>query len=116
MALNSEDPRYWRGSFLTRESYMAKGYLIDEAQQCIVFAMPGARTIIRCAISFATLAECFGAPQRSAVETFLENRTDIERIAAELIAAGLPSDDGGWIWVGGSPLRGDSKGRDSEAR
>ena len=81
---------------------MGKGYLVDETQQCIVFAMPGTRRIIRCAISFATLAECFSPTQLSAVEAFLENRPDIERIAAELISAGRPPDAGGWIWVSGA--------------
>ena len=81
---------------------MGKGYLVDEAQQCIVFAMPGARRIIRCAISFGTLVECFGAAQLFAAEGFLKNRLDIERIAAELISAGRPPDAGGWIWVSGA--------------
>ena len=85
---------------------MAKGYLIDETQRCIVFAMAGARRIVPCAISFATLVECFGATQLSAVKAFLENRPDIERIAAELISSGRPPDAGGWIWVGSSDCTG----------
>jgi hypothetical protein len=85
---------------------MAKGYLVDEAQQCIVFAMPAARRIIRCAISFGTLVECFGAAPLSAAEGFPKNRLDIERIAAELISSGRLPDASGWIWVLGEDCGG----------
>ena len=77
---------------------MAK-YLVDETRQCIVFAMPGARQIIRCAISFATLTESFGEARLTAMGAFLRNRTEIERIAAELILAARPPDADGWIWL-----------------
>src|SRR5215470_16568846 len=84
---------------------MAKGYLVDETQQCIIFALPGARRITRCAISFATLAEHFGTAQFSATENFLENRSVIQRVAAELISAGRSPNGDGWIWLGGADLQ-----------
>jgi len=79
---------------------VAKGYLVDERLGYIRFKIPGRGGNIRCAISFHTLADSFGALTSSKTEdVFIQNRESIEGIAKKLVSEGRPVNDDGWIWV-----------------
>jgi hypothetical protein len=79
---------------------MAKGYLVDVDLRCVRFRIPGNSGNIRCAISFNTLAQSFGATLPSQAEdAFLQNREPIERIAKRLLSGGRPADADGSVWI-----------------
>jgi hypothetical protein len=79
---------------------MAKGYLINEKLRCIRFKIPGRGGNIRCAISFDTLADSFGAMQSSDMEdVFILQREAIEAIAQKLVSAGRPVSADAWVWI-----------------
>jgi hypothetical protein len=87
--------------FSSKGDRMAKGYTVDEEQRCIRFRIPAVnRNVIKCTISFDTLAESFGAKLSSRAEDIFEqNRTSIEHIAKRLIFGGRPVDANGWVWI-----------------
>jgi len=78
---------------------MAKGYLVDNAQRCIRFRIPGSGRPVKFAISFDTLAQCFGA--LAPEQAFKENRKAIHATAEQLLSSGRPAEADGWVWIRG---------------
>jgi hypothetical protein len=75
---------------------MAKGYLVDDTQRCIRFRIPGSGEHVKFAISFDTLADCFGVVPPA--HAFTQNRKSIHSVA-EKVASGRPADPDGWVWI-----------------